>query len=72
MRGYYRAVKRGDAWAVRIENLKSKNIFSYMMALFYRNVNFKALVYGSNPFLAMLNGGGFQEKYVPVPYKKEG
>lgn len=54
MRGYYRAVKRGDAWAVKIANLIISNPMSGLLVLMYRNVDFKKLVYSENPFLKLI------------------
>lgn len=40
-RGYYRALKRGDGWAVSISKKKG---FDFLMAFHYRNIDFKSLL----------------------------
>lgn len=71
MRGYYRAVRRGEAWAVEIESKKEHDPLGYLTALVYRNVDFRSLTFSENPFLTVLHGphDGFAGKYVPVPLK---
>lgn len=68
MRGYYRAVKRGEAWAVKIAHLLISNPMAGMIALVYRNIDINALIYGVSPFVAMLpKDDTYSGKCMPVP-----
>lgn len=68
MRAYYRAVKRGEEWACKIERLKEKNAISYFLALCYRNLDFDCLVYKDNPLLSKIPKlDNLFGKYFPVP-----
>ena len=67
MRSFYRAVKRGEGWALKIWTLRNKPI-QYIMALMYRNVDFTSLVFTKNPLLELIRkDNNFQGKYFPVP-----
>lgn len=72
MRGYYRAVRRGDKWAVDIAEAIKKNPIAGLLALCYRNIDLKALVYMNNPFLGLIKkDNGFGGKYAPIPLKRK-
>lgn len=47
-RGYYRAVKRGAEWAVRISKKKG---LDFLMAFCYRNFDWKSMVTHGSSFL---------------------
>jgi hypothetical protein len=67
MRGYYRAVKRKEPWALRIEARRS-NILVYHMLLAYRNTDFRQFVYANNPLLAIIPKDDSGGLYVPVSF----
>ncbi len=74
MRGFHRAVKRNEKWALKIWALKDINPLGYLLALLYRNVDFKALVYSKNPFLDLVyKPDNWTGKYhtVPLVFGKE-
>jgi hypothetical protein len=69
MRGYWRAVHSKEDWALRIHRLGVGSL-PWLLAICYRNVDFKELVYANNPFLALVNKEeSFPGKYLPVPIK---
>lgn len=71
MKGFYRAVKRNDKWAMRIWE-RRKNKISYALALVYRNINWKPLIDGYKPFFEILKeGDGCEGKYFPIKWAKE-
>lgn len=42
-KGYYRALKRGEPWAVKIDALFKVNTFAGSLALYFRNINWDVL-----------------------------
>lgn len=66
LRGYYRALKRGDAWAVK---LSKHTDFAFFLRWIYRDlINKEKLT--NNPFLALLEkdkGTSSLGAYFPVP-----
>lgn len=67
LRGYYRAVKRGESWALKIDALKEKNYFQWIIALSFRNVEFADILSAENPFLSVLEKSiPFSGKYLPI------
>lgn len=72
MRGYYRAVKRGIPWAVKIANLEKKSIFSFYFALSYRNVNWKEVFFRPSFFDSIsISSDGQWGICIPIPLKSE-
>ncbi len=72
LRGYYRAVKRGDAWAVKIASLLKRDKLAGLLALCYRNVDFKELMSLSNPFLKLVDkstGSNYWGAVIQIPFK---
>lgn len=67
-RSFYRAVKRREAWALKIWALRD-NPIQYCFALMYRRVDWSTFVYARNPFLDLISKEpeGFQGKYFPIP-----
>lgn len=71
-RSYYRALKRGEAWAVKIAAKLISDPIAGLIMLMYRNVDMTALVYSSNPLLALItkDGAEWTGAYLPTPVFK--
>lgn len=66
MKGYYRAVKSGVDWAVKIDRIKDP--FIKMMALMYRTIEFEKKAVYSNPFLELISKEPMNlGAYLPIP-----
>ncbi len=52
-KGYYRALKRLEPWALKIEELKDKSPLQYLFALTY-GVHIHNLIPTQNPFFSSL------------------
>lgn len=44
VKGYWRAVRRGDKWATDIEKLRAKGGLTFLMAFTYRTVELDKLI----------------------------
>lgn len=64
MRGYYRALKRGEKWATKIHSLKSKGGFSYILSLRMRNIDLKKMFLSK---LSWINKLDKDKSWNPVP-----
>lgn len=70
-KGYYRAVKSGKEWALKIHKLGEGSV-QWALAFVFRNSQkyMKDLIYKDNPFLKMIQKDkDFSGKYMPVPLK---
>lgn len=71
MRSFYRAVKRRETWATKIWAMRDRPI-QYCLALLYRNVDIKAIIYRSNPLLDLIKQDKeWEGKYFPIPGDKK-
>lgn len=53
MRGFYRAVKREERWALKIWKLKDIAPLQYLFALMYRNIDLEQWFSESDPILSV-------------------
>lgn len=53
MRGFYRAVKRKEKWALSIWDKKDSDPLGYFLSLTYRSENISKFIYSENTFLAI-------------------
>jgi hypothetical protein len=65
MKGFYRAVKNKEPWAVRLNNIKSPE--ARVLAMLYSRVDFKKLSLSGGPFFSR-GYSGFCGKINPVPF----
>lgn len=68
LRGFHRAVKRGEEWALRIWRLRG-NPMSYMLGLAYRSVDWDAELAKPNPLLSMVKKSEGWGGAMVVPFK---
>lgn len=66
MKGYHRALKRGESWALK---LSKKSPMQFCLSWLYRPSLLRDLVYNKNPFLELISKKdcSFAGKYIPVP-----
>jgi hypothetical protein len=70
-RGFHRAVKRREGWALKIWDQRDKNPLAYIYGLTYRNYDFSGLIYKDNPFLSLIpKTESFHGNYSPVPIER--
>lgn len=66
LRGYFRALKRGEPWAVKLS--KKWGTLSFWLEWTYSPEFLKAMVYAENPFLSMISKDvGWTGSYMTVP-----
>ena len=67
MKGYHRAVKRGEKWAL---DLGKPGTIVFALKWLYRPSILAKLVYSDNPWLKVIpkdDATGFCGKYIPIP-----
>lgn len=63
LKGYYRAVKRGEPWAVKMESIRISDPTTWFLMRIYDDIT-----WSKNPFLeAISKNHEFMGKYIPVP-----
>ncbi len=69
LRGYYRALKRKEPWALKLNKLPP---LQFLLTWKYRPHMIAELVYNTNPFLRFIKSESWAGKYisVPVEFKK--
>jgi hypothetical protein len=71
-KGYYRALRRNEPWAVKIESKKDSDPLGYLSAFTYRYIDMKTLVYSPNPFLSIIpKDESWTGCYTMIPFKEK-